>query len=279
MRYHVLPKALGLTALILAFALPATAQDGRGVLTAPGTEGLSVERREIFPVGGQIVITRPGSYRLLGGFRATEAAPAIRIAAEGVTLDLGGFTVTGPGGKKGTGLLVEGASSVRVANGAFAAFGLGVQVVGSTNVSLSSLRVDGQDLGGSPPDVEIGVMILDSRGVVLESSTITRTFLGVFVRGAGSGGNRIEGNTLAAGANGGLGICYNPAPGLDDGPQGDLVARNLVSRYGKGIQTSPASVGNVFRDNVVAHTGPAAIEEMTGGSNAFAGNIVQQIAP
>lgn len=279
MRIYILPKALGLAALTLALALPASAQVGRSVAPVPDSGEYAVERREIFPVNGQVVITRPGSYQLLGGFQATDAAPAIRIAAEGVTLDLGGFTVTGPGGKKGVGLLVEGASNVRVANGAFAAFGLGVQVAGSANVSLTGLRIAGQDLGGTPPDIEIGVMVLNSRGVVLESSTITRTFLGIFVRGAGSGGNRIEGNTLSAGANGGLGICYNPAPGLADGPQGDLVTRNLVSRYGKGIQTSPASAGNVFRDNVVAHTGPVAIEEMTGGSNAFSGNIVQQITP
>jgi hypothetical protein len=277
MRTLTVPAALALTALTLA--LPATAQVGRSVAPVPDAEDFAVERRAIFPVGGQVVITRPGSYQLLGGFQATDAAPAIRIAAEGVTLDLGGFTVTGPGGKKGTGLLVEGASNVCVTNGALAAFGIGVQVAGSTNVSITGLRIVGQDLGGPPPDIEIGVMILDSRGVVLESNTITRTFLGIFVRGAGSGGNRIEANTLAAGANGGLGICYNPAPGLTDGPQGDLVARNLVSRYGKGIQTSPASAGNVFRDNVVAHTGPVAVEEMTGGSNVFSGNIVQQIAP
>lgn len=279
MRTQILPKALGLTALALALAIPATAQVGRSLAPVPDAEDFAVERREIFPVGGQVVITRPGSYQLLGGFQASDAAPAIRIAAEGVSLDLGGFTVTGPGGKKGTGLLVEGASNVRVTNGAFAAFGIGVQVAGSTNVALSGLRIAGQDLGGTPPDIEIGVMILNSRGVVLESNTITRTFLGIFVRGAGSGGNRIEANTLAAGANGGLGICYNPAAGLTDGPQGDLVTRNLVSRYGKGIQTSPASTGNVFRDNVVAHTGPVAVEEMTGGSNVFSGNIVQQIAP
>lgn len=278
MRTHILPKALGLTALTLTLALPATGQASRGS-SRPDTEELAVERREIFPVGGQIVITRPGSYQLLAGFQATDAAPAIRIVSEGVTLDLGGYTVTGPGGKSGTGLLVEGASNVRVTNGAFAAFGIGAQVVASTNVSLAGLRISGLDLGGAPPEVEIGVMVLNSRGVVLESSTITRTFLGVFVRGAGSGGNRIEGNTLAAGANGGLGICYNPAPGLADGPQGDLVAGNLVSRYGKGIQTSPASAGNVFRDNVVAHTGPVAIEEMTNGSNVFSGNVVQQIEP
>lgn len=279
MKNRATKPALGLTALALILALPAGAQVGRGWAPTPGPGERAVERREVFPVAGQVVITRPGSYQLLGGFVGTDAAPAIRIAADGVTLDLGGFTITGPGGKKGTGLLVEGSSNVRVTNGALAGFGLGVQVDGSANVMLSGLRIAGRDLGGAPPDIEIGVMILNSRGVVLTSSTITETFLGVFVRGGGSGGNRIEGNTLTAGANGGLGICYNPAPGLSDGPQGDLVAANLVSRYGKGIQTSPASVGNVFRDNVVAHTGAVAIEEMAAGTNVFAGNTVQQIAP
>jgi hypothetical protein len=236
------------------------------------------DARMITAIDGRLTITRGGSYILQRGFTSSDSGPAIRIMSDGVTLDLGGHAVTGPGGKQGVGLLVEGMRNVRVSNGVLAAFGVGVQVTGSTNVTLSELSIDGEDLGGTPPDVEVGVLIVNSRGVVLERSTVTRTFLGVFVRGAGSGGNRIAANTLTAGANGGLGICYNPAPGLSDGPHGDLVYANLVSRFGKGIQTSPATSGNAFRGNTIAHTGMGGIEEMSPGSNVFEENVVQQIS-
>ena len=63
MRTQILPKALGLTALALALAIPATAQVGRSLAPVPDAEDFAVERREIFPVGGQVVITRPGSTR------------------------------------------------------------------------------------------------------------------------------------------------------------------------------------------------------------------------
>src|SRR5687767_15493083 len=55
----------------------------------------------------------------------------------------------------------------------------------------------------------------------------TEVFLGVFVRGGGSGGNRIAGNTITGGEDGQLGICYNPTDtGGSAGPAGDLVYRS-----------------------------------------------------
>jgi parallel beta-helix repeat protein len=251
-----------LLVLPLAAARPAIADAGARVLN---------------PLDGHVTITRPGSYLLQRGFASPDDAPAIRIASDGVSLDLGGNLVSGPGGKHGVGILVEAVANIRVANGHLASFGIGAEVSGATNVSLSELQIDGEDLGGAPPDIEIGVLVLSSRGIVVERNTVSRTFLGIFVRGAGSGGNRIAGNTIVGGANGALGICYNPAPGLADGPHGDLVYSNVVSRFGKGIQTSAATSGNVFRENAVAYTGAVGIDEKTAGSNVFDGNTVQQV--
>ena len=64
----------------------------------------------------------------------------------------------------------------------------------------------------------------NSRAVFVERNVISRTFLGVFVRGGGSGGNRIAENTLVGGESGQLGICYNPdgsgsADGAGRGPE------------------------------------------------------------
>ena len=149
--------------------------------------------------------------------------------------------------------------------------------MGSTNVEIEKLQIAGNDLGGTPPNIEVGILILDFRGVVVRDNLVTNTFLGVFVRGA-SGGNRIALNTLTGGTKGELGICYNPAPGKSDGPTGDLVYNNLISRWNRGIATSANSLRNIFRGNDVAYF-EQGVEETTPGSNTFAANTLVQITP
>src|SRR5262249_10161601 len=137
---------------------------------------------------------------------------------------------------------------------------------------IESLHISGDDLGGPPPG-EVGVLIVNSRGVVVERNVITSTFLGIFVRGAKSGGNRIAHNALTGGGAGQLGICYNPDGSSDTpGPSGDLVYNNLVSRFVIGIQTSAATAGNLFRENSIAALSTP-IHEVTPASNVFDGNL------
>ncbi|MSQ51670.1 MAG: hypothetical protein EXR28_07260 [Betaproteobacteria bacterium] len=71
---------------------------------------------------GTVIISVPGHYRLggdavAGGLAAN--SPAIRIIASGVTLDLGGFTLSMPPGATGgnSGIEINGASNVTVTNG------------------------------------------------------------------------------------------------------------------------------------------------------------------
>jgi hypothetical protein len=230
-------------------------------------------RELVFPRSGRTVhITRPGAYRLSHNVTLRQTGTAVLITADGVSLDLGGRALIGPGGKQGVGVLVEGARDVSVRNGTLQGFGFGVQVVNSVNVKVQGLQVDGEDAGGPPPG-EVGVMIVNSRAVEVTRNTISRVFLGVFVRGGGSGGNRISENTISAGANGQLGICYNPdGLGTAAGPSGDLVYANLVSGFNIGIQTSPESLGNIFRENDVAFRQAAVQELSPAGANLFADN-------
>jgi nitrous oxidase accessory protein NosD len=248
---------------ITALAMPprATAQATAAVLTPPR------------PIHGATVIDRPGVYALARHFKSNGTGAAIAIRSGNVTLDLGGYTVTGPGGKQGMGISVEGVTNVRIAGGALRAFGVGVVVTGSTNVSIEDVQIDGNDLGGTPPDVEVGIMIVQSRGVVVADNTITDTFLGIFVRGENSGGNRIVHNTLEGGANGQLGICYNPAEAETGarGPDGDLVYANHIADFNLGIALNPGSTANIVRGNSLA-TRVAAIEEGTPGVNLVEDN-------
>lgn len=241
--------------------------------TASGEEASTLGTRAIH---GPTTITRSGAYVLDRNFALEEEGPAIVIAAADVTLDLAGHTVSGPGGKQGAGIRIEGVNGIRVRNGSIARFGFGIQVVNAHDVRLEDLQIRGED-GGGPPPGEVGILVLNSRAVVVERNTVSRTFLGVFVRGGGSGGNRIGLNTLTGGQNGQIGICYNPdGSGSPAGPAGDLVYNNLVSRFRTGIQTSAGTAGNIFRENSIAYV-QQAIQQITPGQNVFEGNASIQI--
>jgi parallel beta-helix repeat protein len=225
------------------------------------------------------VITRPGLYTV--GFEIAVGAgeTAVRIVADDVTLDLGGRTLSGPGGPGSIGIEVDGARNVRIRNGALSGFGIGVLVEQAVNVVVAGLQITGTDAGGSPPDVEIGILLVDSRAVSLLDNQVSDTFLGIFVRGEQSGGNRITGNTLVGGAHGELAICYNPAPGQSvGGPDGDLVDGNLVSHFNRGIALSADSTANVVRNNTLVTFGDP-IQEASPGANLIADNAVVALAP
>jgi hypothetical protein len=218
----------------LALLAPAFAQE-RGIRAVPGT--------------GQI--TEPGRYLLNGNLPGGFGA-AINISANDVSLDLNGQTLTGLGGNRGVGIQITGVSGVRVTNGTIANFAFGVVVDSSRSVHLEGLQIRGQGLAVSAPPPEVAIMIVQSRAVVVVNNSIYNTGLGIFVRGGQSGGNRIANNTVTAGTNGALGICYNPTPTDTQGPRGDLITGNLITGFGTGIQFSTNSIANVARDNTIA---------------------------
>jgi len=223
------------------------------------------------------VITRPGAYLLARDVITHDDSPAIVIDSNEVSLDLGGHRLVGPPGRIGVGVAVMGATDVRIHNGSIARYKVGVLLNGAKNVIVENLQIDGVDSGGAPPDIEIGMLLLNTRGARIADNVITDTFLGIFVRGDGSGGNRIEGNLLTAGDQGELGICYNPAPGESSGgPHGDLVTGNVVSRFRRGLSLSTDSSGNVVRGNTLAYI-DLAIQNATPGANLVEDNYEQQI--
>lgn len=252
--------ALALSALaLLPLAQPASADDDAGKAARQ-----------------PLTLSRPGTYVLNRDLLIGEGV-AIDITGRDVTLDLAGHFLEGPGERQGVGIRIREATNVRVFNGHVRRFGIGVQVLASTNVSVEGLQIDGMDSGGAPPDVEIGVLLVNSRGVRVTDNTITDTFLGVFVRGEGSAGNRVTGNLITGGDAGELAICYNPAPGGSGGPHGDLVSGNTIARFRRGLSLSANSTGNVVRDNTIAFFDLGIIEG-TPATNVIDGNDEQQIA-
>ncbi len=226
------------------------------------------------PISTVRTIDAPGNYFLIQDVSFGGGA-AITITASGVTLDLNGHQLLGPGGVQGTGVLIQGATGVKVHDGYIADTAFGVVVDHSNNVTLTGLQIRGQGLAVTAPPPEVGVMIVESKNVVVERNSIYNTGLGAFVRGGQSGGNRISNNTITAGTNGGLGICYNPAPGDSAGPQGDLVYNNLVSGFNTGISVVATANANVFRENTIAFRTAAFVS--TNASNLDINNIEAQL--
>ena len=220
------------------------------------------------------VIDEAGSYVLVTDLSLSSnstADAAIMITASGVTLDLNGHQITGPGGLQGVGVLIDGAESVTVRNGHIANMFIGVRVAGSSNVKLNDLHIRGLDIGVSAPPPEIGVMIAQSRNVEVEDLNISKTGLGIFVRGGQSTGNRIANNTISAGDNGVFAICYNPTGDDTEGPRGDVISGNLLSGFIVGINLVPTAGYNVIRDNTIAYKSSA--WESPNTTNVFDGNV------
>src|SRR4030095_1639101 len=109
---------IGLTAL-LASSAPVWSVDG--VIEINQTRALAGSVPPGDTPGFPITIDQPGSYRLTGNLIVpNENTNAVQITAEGATLDLNGFAITGPSveaGPTGTGIGVQGPSSTVVTNG------------------------------------------------------------------------------------------------------------------------------------------------------------------
>ncbi|MDX1419423.1 MAG: hypothetical protein R3181_05600 [Rubricoccaceae bacterium] len=233
-------------------------------------------------ITGPTVITESGVYAVAQDFSlpAGTAADAIVIEADGVFLDLGTHTLTGPGNKLGRGVVVEGARRVVVRGGTLETFGVGVALSGSVRVAVTGVEVVGGDEFADPPNgipPQIGVLLVNSRGSRVFGNQTTDTNLGLFVRGPGSMSNYLIGNSATAGAFGLLGICYNPAPDTTDpeGPSGDRVQGNLLNGFGVGIQVSEGSANNLFVENAIYYLDAA--WEDANGSNTFLRNLTFQL--
>ena len=127
--------------------------------------------------------------------------PESRSLPSDVTLDLNGQTIAGPANLTGVGIRVIGAQNVVVRNGNVQGVFMGVVIMNSANVKIDSLLIRGFGIAVSAPPPEVGIMLIQTKNAVINNNQIFSTGLGIFVRGSQNFGNRIEGNTLTAGAN------------------------------------------------------------------------------
>ncbi len=268
LKFRSLTVYLGaLLACVLFGTNAVSAQEGFGTKLIHGTKR-------------PIVIDSPGNYALRSSLDV-RSGDAITITASNVTLDLRGNAVTTDRAGTGRGIFVSGAKSVEVRNGHVGGFNMNVAVMSSENVRIKNLKIAGLGLAPNNGPSEIGVLLVQSRGSFIEGNTISSVNLGIFVRGGNSTGNRIFENVVIGGsdpASNLLGICYNPAPNAgSDGPRGDNIYNNHVTRFGYAFALSSDSISNVFNENVSASFFGDFREPENlvsgGGSNVSEGNI------
>ena len=227
-----------------------------------------------------ITINRPGNYRLRDGVDVRNGN-GVTITASNVTLDLGGNTVSTDAEGTGNGIFINGGSGVEVKNGKVSGFNFNVNVTNGVNIRIRNLQIVGKGLAPVPGPREFGILLLQTRGANIENNVISSVNLGIFIRGGSSTGNRIFENVIVGGAtptSNLLGICYNPASGAGtEGPRGDNIYNNHITRFGYAFAISARSVFNVFNENISASFVGAFREPETlttnGGTNVSEGNI------
>ncbi|MDA0813794.1 MAG: hypothetical protein O3C21_15560 [Verrucomicrobia bacterium] len=219
-------------------------------------------------------INSPGSYSLRGSV-SVDQGDAIVISASNVTLDLNGFSVSTKARGTGRGIVIDSAKAVTIRNGKVSGFNANVALVSAENAKVSNFQITGDGLAPNGGPSEIGVLLIDSRACTIASNNISSVNLGIFVRGGGSTGNRIEKNVVVGGAtdaNNLFGICYNPAPDAGpEGPSGDSIYNNHIARFNIAVSVSAQSTSNIFTDNTLSSFSgpfqPMEAFEANGGTN------------
>jgi hypothetical protein len=245
---------LSLVMAILVNAFPAQADDGFYVIAGRYTPGTKITSLPL-------TITAPGYYCLIRNLTAT-GSHGITVNANNVTIDLMGFTLSGPATTNYyTGILIFG-SNVEVRNGTVNSWDTGISSSGGGTRAIGVRAVentygiilsnDGLIKGctASPGSTTTGY------GLGLINGTITGctvmdfapndTILGQIYIGFGTGG-RASGNLVFNG---------NTTTGIKSASGSATVTGNVVINCKSGIDLSGG--GSLIANKVVANSGQTA---------------------
>jgi nitrous oxidase accessory protein NosD len=162
----------------LMFAAPAFAVDGV----------VLINQSTVLAAGGfPYKITQPGSYKLSGNLVVPANVDGIDILADGVTVDLNGFRISGPGTCTGegagiscvslSGTGISGSSTdVTIRNGSIVGFSYGIYLLSGSSSLVEEIHASGNAYGIIARDAVIRRNITSSNvndGIYATYSTIT----------------------------------------------------------------------------------------------------------
>lgn len=224
-------KRLGFLAMIAAILLTITpaAADSDFYVIAGGGVGTRIASLPY-------TISAPGFYYLGANFTYTGVAPAISVTADGVTLDLMGFSLSGNGTNKG--IFMSARKNVEIRNGSLHNFSYGIQEDSPAGVRhrVINVRVEGNN-----------TYLLDSYGIQLNGNAN-------LVKGCSAWGS----NTGIRLANGTVNGCHLEG-----------------CRFGISISNSGNAIGNSvwLAGNQVGITGGAVMLDQNTVAGTGSGNI------
>ena len=162
------------------------------------------------------------------------------VGADGITLDLNGHTIAGPG--SGVGILVVGRTDVSILGGTITNFQTGVRVADS-----SAVVITGNELSDNTDGVDCQAGC--SGSTINENEFRDNSVRAIMLRG-GSSDNLIKENTFTGNR---VGILVNGS--LDSVIKENIVSSSLLA----DIRIGPVATGNLIKENTVSSS-PAGIE-------------------
>jgi hypothetical protein len=204
-----------------------------------------------------LTITGPGSYLVAENLFAAETA--ITVSAEKVTIDLNGFTLTGPGsGSSALGICLTNADWSTVRNGAVREFETGIEVLSAVGCLIEQVLA---------AENGTGVSVVASNHCTVRDSRSLRNGTGIGV--AVGVGNRVERCQVSDSAAPGIGLRVDECSGT-------LVLQNvLVANDSRGIQIDTSSTSTLVEGNrLLAHSSVGAVALQNGAPGTIAlGNV------
>jgi parallel beta-helix repeat protein len=182
---------------------------------------------------------------------------ALIIGASNITLDLGGYTISGPftGSLQtgGIGVLVASPyTNVTIRNGTIRGFGIGVRLDTTSGNTVRNLTLV-QNVRG--------VDVANANNNIIEKNRIEGSGLDAIRLGGVSSGNVVRQNTLTGNV---FGIS------VTDDTSNNTVTQNTVTGGGAfGIAVFTSGTGNVVSRNIVSGTGQDGIVVSAGSQNTL----------
>jgi hypothetical protein len=209
-----------LALLCAAVAAPGRAAAADGIVEIDQTRAVAGGVTPGDAAGFPVTLSEPGSYRLMGSLLVPAGTPSgVEITADDVSLDLGGFSIVGPGGTTtASGISFSGRFNVEVRNGAIEGMGNGVYGDGRGHRVLD-LRVSGAARNW-------GIRLTGDSHLV-EGCTVSASDTGIST----GPGSLVRRNSVTAGT--GYGVLVDDA---------SVVVENVVAKGDYGIVAGDGSV-------------------------------------